>query len=297
MDHHNLSPTGKKIILASADGRVDGHGAALDRLVAAKLVVRNPDGTRTLTAAGRALRTTLVNGAVPGQPVTAVPRLTGPQRKALLAGALDPRGRLPKTVNLRVAVRLAELGYVSLDPLNRQEGQEPTREALDAHGGYLTPAGWERARAEGAGAYRIVIIGCGKGKLDHPARAGVMYTGDFHWLCRQTAEELITTGGRIYVASGLHGLLDLDTEIQPYDVRLGDPGSVTADDIRAQVQARAVSDARVTVLAGKRYTALMRAAWAGLEAPLEGSRGIGEMKSRLSRIRSSAQDARWSSRR
>jgi hypothetical protein len=98
--------------------------------------------------------------------------------------------------------------------------------------------------------------------------------------------ELLRDGGRLYILSAAHGLLDLDTEIDPYDLTVGDPGSVSADVVRKQALGRGLEDAKVTVLAGSRYVDLVRAAWPDVEAPLSGSRGIGEMKQRLGQIRS-----------
>ncbi|MER5549798.1 hypothetical protein ABT072_47255, partial [Streptomyces sp. NPDC002589] len=61
--------------------------------------------------------TSLSTGA-PDRPRTAgasAPRITPAQRRALLAGAKDPIGLLPKSVNLRTLASLADAGYVGLD--------------------------------------------------------------------------------------------------------------------------------------------------------------------------------------
>ncbi|GJF30316.1 hypothetical protein KNE206_30160 [Kitasatospora sp. NE20-6] len=217
------------------------------------------------------------------------PRLTPAHRRALLSGAKDPLGLLPKSVNLRTTVSLAGLGYVGLDQSKDcLQGREATKEALEVWGGALTEEGWVRARAEGASPFRIVIVGCGKAKQDRRVTAGTLYTGSFHWACRYTGMELLRDGGRLYILSAAHGLLDLDTEIEPYDLTVGDPGSVNAGVVREQVLGRSLEDAKVTVLAGSRYVDLVRAVWPDLEAPLSGARGIGEMKQRLGRIRRDA---------
>ncbi|MEU3907982.1 hypothetical protein AB0F20_29930 [Streptomyces goshikiensis] len=57
---HGLSPTGIRIIKDNVDGVVDGHGAAIDRLVAARLVRRGPGGLKTLTEDGWALYKELI---------------------------------------------------------------------------------------------------------------------------------------------------------------------------------------------------------------------------------------------
>ncbi|MCM2430943.1 DUF6884 domain-containing protein [Streptomyces sp. RKAG337] len=228
----------------------------------------------------------------PGEPDR--PRESGPstthvtttQRRALLAGARDPLGLLPKSVNLRTLNCLAEAGYVGLDQSRDiLRGREATREQLDVWGGALTEAGWQRARAEGADRYRIVVVGCGKAKQDRRVTAGAMYVGSFHGSCRYAAEALLQDGGRLYILSAAHGLLDLSTQIDPYDITVGDPGGVSADFVQAQVRERGIESAEVTVLAGSKYVALARHSWPGLQAPLAGASGIGAMKQRLSQIR------------
>ncbi|MEU5137075.1 DUF6884 domain-containing protein [Streptomyces californicus] len=217
------------------------------------------------------------------------PRISPAQRRGLLAGARDPIGLLPKSVNLRTLVSLAGIGYVGLDQSRDVlRGEEATRDMLDAWGGALTEGGWERARAEGAGRFRIVVVGCGKAKQDRRVTAGAMYTGSFHGSCRETAKALLRDGGRQYILSAAHGLLDLSAEIDPYDITVNDPGSVSSDFVQAQVRDRGIETAEVTVLAGSKYVTLARPSWPGLDAPLAGSAGIGEMKQRLSRIRLAA---------
>ncbi|MEV7245169.1 DUF6884 domain-containing protein [Streptomyces sp. NPDC093248] len=235
---------------------------------------------------------TATSPGAPDRPRTAgsfTLRITPAQRRALLAGARDPIGLLPKSVNLRTLASLADIGYVGLDQSRDVlRGQEATRDALDVWGGALTEDGWQRARAEGAGRFRIVVVGCGKAKQDRRVTAGAMYVGTFHGSCRETANALLQDGGRQYILSAAHGLLDLSTQIDPYDITVGDPGSVSADFVQAQVRERGIESAEVTVLAGSKYVALARHSWPDLQAPLAGAGGIGEMKQRLSQIRLAA---------
>ncbi|WP_368855111.1 hypothetical protein [Streptomyces sp. JV178] len=46
-----------------------------------------------------------------------------------------------------------------------------------------------------------------------------MYVGTFHGSCRYAAEALLQDGGRQYILSAAHGLLD------PYGITVGDPGA------------------------------------------------------------------------
>jgi hypothetical protein len=63
----------------------------------------------------------------------------------------------------------------------------------------------------------ILLLGCGKSKLDHPAPAGDLYTGPVFRARRAYAE---ATGLRWYILSAKYGLLDPDEMIGPYDVCL-----------------------------------------------------------------------------
>ncbi|MGA5819893.1 DUF6884 domain-containing protein [Kitasatospora sp. NPDC094028] len=205
MSEYDLSPTGAKILRANEQGLVDGHGAALDKLVADLLVVRNPDGTKTMT---------------------------------------------PK-------------GFAALAELEAKTGG---RTAPPAPG--------------------VVIVGCSAGKQtsDHPVAVRDLYTGSLHWACRRAAQALTRTGGRVLVLSGLHGLLELDTRIAPYEHRLGEPGSVTADRLREQAAALGIERAEVTVLAPAAYADLVAQVWPKAGRPLAGVGGIGAMRHVLSTI-------------
>ena len=66
---------------------------------------------------------------------------------------------------------------------------------------------------------------CGSRKLDRPAPAGEMYVGSYDRACARAAA---ARGGRVLIISAKHGLLDPATVIEPYDLRMGQPGSVTA---------------------------------------------------------------------
>jgi len=61
---------------------------------------------------------------------------------------------------------------------------------------------------------RVVLIGCVKGKLDRPAPARDLYISDLFALRRRYAE---ASGHPWGVLSALHGVLDPDRVIAPYD--------------------------------------------------------------------------------
>lgn len=82
----------------------------------------------------------------------------------------------------------------------------------------------------------VVVIPCSGEKAPEPMPAQDLYTGSMfrHTLTAAKAEGF----GTILILSALHGLVELDQVIEPYDVRMGQPGSVTADTLAAQVEAR-----------------------------------------------------------
>ncbi|MET7335889.1 DUF6884 domain-containing protein [Nonomuraea sp. NPDC005650] len=132
----------------------------------------------------------------------------------------------------------------------------------------------------------VVIIPCGgrKADTDTPVPAGELYTGSYHRAARRAADTLAGTTGRVLILSALHGLVTLDTMLAPYELRAGQPGTVTADTLRAQAAALCITNAAVTVLGGRAYVELARQVWPTLTAPLAGTRGIGEQLARLAAI-------------
>ncbi|NHU44968.1 hypothetical protein G9373_19795 [Rhodococcus sp. A14] len=130
----------------------------------------------------------------------------------------------------------------------------------------------------------LVIVPCGARKTVDPTPAGAHYLGTYHRLCQQAARRLAPLDN-IRILSGLHGLLDLDTVIAPYEMRFGEPGSDIADTVHEQAAAQGLLDAEdVAVLAGRDYSRILTSVWPHARTPLTGSRGIGEQQQRLARI-------------
>ncbi|MFJ2205972.1 DUF6884 domain-containing protein [Streptomyces microflavus] len=131
----------------------------------------------------------------------------------------------------------------------------------------------------------LVVIPCASRKLTVPAPAGDLYQGSYHRACRQTADALTATSGTTVILSGLHGFLPLDRITAPYEMRMGDPGSVTPEQLRDQAQELGLADApTVVVLAGSQYVTAARQVWPHASAPLTG-RGIGRQLQRLVELR------------
>jgi hypothetical protein len=130
----------------------------------------------------------------------------------------------------------------------------------------------------------VVVVACGARKTDHPAPAGALYLGSYHRAMRRGAHALTRDGGRVVILSALHGLVELDTVLDPYNLRMGEPGSVTAATLREQAAALGLDRAQVTVLGGKAYVQALQEVVPDALAPLTGTRGIGEQLARLAAI-------------
>lgn len=129
-----------------------------------------------------------------------------------------------------------------------------------------------------------MIIPCGASKAPYARPAGNLYTGGYHRMTQRAAKAL-TTNANIRIISALHGLLNLEQVIDPYELRLGQPGSVTADFLIAQADTQGLlSHPDVVILGGRNYSRLAQFVWPDARTPLAGTRGIGEQQHRLARI-------------
>lgn len=130
----------------------------------------------------------------------------------------------------------------------------------------------------------LVLVTCGGAKLDHPAPARDLYTGSYFQLCKAAAEALNPSRGWL-ILSAMHGLTDPATILDPYNLRMGQPGSVTPARIRHQADELGISGVTlVVVLAGLAYTQIARTVWPALIAPLQGHGGMGYQMAYLSTV-------------
>lgn len=130
----------------------------------------------------------------------------------------------------------------------------------------------------------LVIASCGQKKAPTKCEAASLYTGSYAQMCLRAAWTLADDAADIRILSALHGLLSLTTKVEPYDIRLSAYNAITAEQLHNQAAADGLLARPVIVLAGAEYTRLVREVWPHAEAPLLGSRGIGEHRHRLARI-------------
>ncbi|AYD84264.1 hypothetical protein SEA_SIZEMORE_57 [Mycobacterium phage Sizemore] len=83
----------------------------------------------------------------------------------------------------------------------------------------------------------IVVVPCGAQKLDTAAPAGELYTSAHFALVLRAARRLAAEqAGRVFILSALHGLVDPADVLAPYDVKMGDPGSIQPAAIADQLR-------------------------------------------------------------
>ncbi|MEU1076521.1 MULTISPECIES: DUF6884 domain-containing protein [unclassified Streptomyces] len=136
---------------------------------------------------------------------------------------------------------------------------------------------------------RVIIVSCGgrKSTTEQPVPAGELYCGSYHVALRRAADALAGQAARtarVLILSALHGFVALDELIAPYDLRLGDEGSVTGEKLRQQAADLGVLHADVTVLGPRAYVEACRSVWPELTDSLAGTRGIGEQLAKLADI-------------
>ncbi len=83
---------------------------------------------------------------------------------------------------------------------------------------------------------KIVIIPCGGAKLTTPAPARELYIGSMFRDQLATALTM-TEEENIFILSAKHGLIALDTIVEPYDLKMGQKNTVATETLAAQVDA------------------------------------------------------------
>jgi hypothetical protein len=143
---------------------------------------------------------------------------------------------------------------------------------------------------------KLVIIPCGGAKLTEPAPAADIYIGSMFADTLRTARTM-TSDENIRILSAKHGLMKLDEIVEPYNVKMGDADSISADDLRDQVtelhEQYSHFDYRIHTLLPKAY---YRELWAAVHTGqrraafklwnhFDGCAGIGYQKAALKNLR------------
>lgn len=130
-----------------------------------------------------------------------------------------------------------------------------------------------------------MVIPCGGAKLDSAAPAAELYTGSaFRGALAAALAEVDGDRSRVLILSALHGLVNLDTVLAPYDVKMGAAGSIDSLDLEATFVAHGLHEDDVDL-----YAMLPQAYFAALDEVArrydvypadvyEATAGIGEQK-------------------
>lgn len=120
---------------------------------------------------------------------------------------------------------------------------------------------------------KIVLISCVSQKLSHKARVEDLYISTLFKLNLKYARKLKPDA--IFILSAMHGLLELDAEIAPYNVTLNEMRSTErkawAKTVLEQLGKHAnLKNDHFVFLAGQNYRKYVAPSLASFEVPLEG---------------------------
>jgi hypothetical protein len=134
-----------------------------------------------------------------------------------------------------------------------------------------------------------LVIPCSGAKASKPEQARALYTGD---MFRHTLRAALAAArwcddhgvpARVLILSAKHGLISLARETSPYDLKMGDPGSVTPDTLAGQARQLGITPGHlVCAFLPRLYLArleeALRDGGAAVRDMYKGTRGIGEQR-------------------
>lgn len=125
---------------------------------------------------------------------------------------------------------------------------------------------------------KIVLISCGKKKLDHKAKAGDLYISPLFKMSFAFARSL--KPDKIFIISANYGLLSSNQEIEPYNKTLNEMSETEvkswAQKVRKQMQGHINFEKdEIIFLAGERYRKHLIPFFSKVSIPLKGL-GIGK---------------------
>lgn len=125
----------------------------------------------------------------------------------------------------------------------------------------------------------IIFLSCVKNKSEHPCAARDMYISDLFKKSLSYAEQL-SESATIYILSAKYGLLELDQQIEPYELTLNTMNKKQrkewTDKVLMQCKEKNISfDEETVFLCGKKYREFLMNEFKNSSAPL-GHMGIGK---------------------
>lgn len=115
----------------------------------------------------------------------------------------------------------------------------------------------------------FVLIACGSSKVRIRVRARYLYVGSLFKSCLRYALT-IADEADVYILSAKHGIIDLQTQIDPYNIRFGKPGAIGLEKVRETAMNHGLlSRPCIAVLSGT-YLKMTRQIFHVIEAPIAG---------------------------
>jgi hypothetical protein len=115
----------------------------------------------------------------------------------------------------------------------------------------------------------VIIIPCGfrKRKVTSPAcelYQGPYFKSNLEWARSVSPDDLI------FILSAKHGLVKLDHKLEPYDLKMGERGSVGPHILRHQISELKLEKAKVYAVGGHEYLSALHRAGVEFCAPVKG---------------------------
>ena len=121
----------------------------------------------------------------------------------------------------------------------------------------------------------LALIGCGNKKREIRIKASDMYIGTYFRYCLKYARTLCPDEN-IRIISAKYGLLPLDRLIDPYDMKLGAIGSISAAGLYQQArEQKLISADPVIIICGSKYQKIASTIWQQNYWVLENSGSMG----------------------
>jgi hypothetical protein len=121
----------------------------------------------------------------------------------------------------------------------------------------------------------MILVACGAKKRTEPARARDLYTGPYFKAALAYALEL-SPPRDVFILSAKYGIVGPDDMLEPYDLKVGQPGAITSIGLSDQAEVYGMLKETVVVIGGALYVGLCRKVWRDVEAPLAGKGGLGK---------------------
>jgi len=152
-------------------------------------------------------------------------------------------------------------------------------------GSEIVPAPAQDLEPVAAASRPVVIVPCGIRKFPGLVRAAEKYCGPYARSARLAGEAVAElTGATVVTLSALYGLLEDDDLVDDYNLRMGDPGSVTAGRVAEQAARLGITNSLVTVIAGKAYADIVSTVWPHAVRALDGCTSYGNQRARMAAI-------------